>query len=121
MRELQDKVEERFILTKQFVLEAAIENAEKALGRRPVKVSRKIGHNYEMVDVYMYEGQAANAALKMLGNEIGMFGDRKDVRIVNEYDKMTDAELAQHLTEAAQRLLAGPVIENEGGDLVGGL
>ena len=116
MRELQDKAEKRFFLTKQFVLEAAIDNLEKALGHRPVRVSS----SEEPKDVYIYEGAVANAALRMLGAELGMFTDRKDVRLVtNEYDKMTDAELAQHLSEAAQLLLAGPVIEHNEVDLVG--
>src|SRR5437762_1575878 len=69
MQELQDKAEERFFLTKQFVLEAAIDNLEKARGLRPVKV----GPKDEPKEVYLYEGAVANAALRMLGNELGMF------------------------------------------------
>jgi hypothetical protein len=116
MRELQDKAEKRFFLTKQFVLEAAIDNLEKARGHRPVKV----GPKDDPKEVYLYEGAVVNATLRLLGNELGMFADRKDVRLVtNEYDKMTDAELAQRLTQGAQLLLAGPVIEHEGIDLIG--
>ena len=72
-------------------------------------------------DVYIYEGAVANAALRMLGAELGMFTDRKDVRLVtSEYDKMTDAELAEKLKEISQQLLLGPVIEHEGLDEIGG-
>lgn len=72
-------------------------------------------------DIYVYEAAAANAAIKMAGIEVGLFTDRKDVRLVtSEYDKMTDTELAQRLAEAAKLLLAGPVIEHDGIDLIGG-
>ncbi len=116
--ELRSRMITKVTLTKHYVIEATLENAEKALGRRPVKVSRRIGDKYEEADVFVYEGQIANAALKMLGNEIGIFHDKKDVRIVNEYDKLSDVELAAELEGAAQRLLESnmKVIEHDGGE-----
>jgi hypothetical protein len=113
--ELNSRKASRIVLTRNYILEAAIENAEKALGRRPVKISRKVGDKYEQTEVYLYEGQVANAALKMLGSELNMFVDRKDVRIVNEFDKLTDQELADELSRAARLLLEsdGKVIEHE--------
>lgn len=54
------------------------------------------------------------AALVDIGKHLGMFIDRTDFRIVNEFDKLTDVELAQRLVDVGQQLLlAGPVIENE--------
>lgn len=113
--ELRSRQVAKVTLTRHYILEAAIENAEKALGRRPVKVSRKVGDKYEQTEVYLYEGQVANAALKMLGSELNMFVDRKDVRIINEYDKLSDDELAEELKRAAQLLLESnmKVIEHE--------
>ena len=117
MRELQDKAEKRFFLTKQFVLEAAIDNLEKARGLRPIRIVSA----EEPKDVYVYEGAVANAALRMLGAELGMFADRKDVRLVtNEYANLTDEQLAQKLVDLGQQvLLGGPVIEHDGIDLIG--
>jgi phage terminase small subunit len=114
MRELQDKAEKRFFLTKQFVLEAAIDNLEKARGLRPIR----IGSAEEPKDVYIYAGAVANAALRMLGAELGMFADRKDVRLVtSEYANLTDEQLAQKLIEIGQQVLLGPpegpVIEHD--------
>lgn len=113
--ELRSRQVAKVTLTRHYILEAAIENAEKALGRRPVRIS-KGGKDKEPVEVYVYEGQVANAALKMLGSELNMFVDRKDVRIVNEYDKLSDDELAEELKRAAQLLLESnmKVIEHEG-------
>jgi phage terminase small subunit len=118
--ELQGKLADRLVLTRQYVLDAMIENAEKALGRRPVKVTRreKVGEDeYEDVtcEVFLYRGEIANQALKLLGSELNLFTERKDVRIANEYSKLTDQELAQKLVEVGrQMLLEGSVIEHDG-------
>lgn len=121
--ELKQRGAARIVLTKQFVLEATIENAEKALGRRPVKVTRRVRrgdetHN-ETSEVYVYEAAAANQALRMLGSEVGIYTER--IRIVNEYANLTGEQLAQKLVEIGQQvLLGGPVIEHEGLDRIGG-
>ncbi len=116
--ELLGKRQDRVTLNKTYVIDAAIENVEKALGRKPVKLSRKVGDSYEETEVYLYEGAVANAALKMIGSELGLFTDRKDFRIITGYDKLTDAELAEQLVKAGQLLLEdqAPVIEHEDGE-----
>ena len=116
--ELQEKAEKRLFLSKQFVIDALIENAEKALGRRPVRLG-KPKEDGSFDEVYVYEGAAANAAIRMAGMEMSMFVDRKDVTIANEYSKLSDEELAQKLVEVGQLMLAGPVIEQDEMDLIG--
>jgi hypothetical protein len=123
--ELKQRGAARIVLTKQFVLEATIENAEKALGRRPVKVTRRVRQDGIIIDqnceVFLYEPAAANQALRMLGSEVGIYTEREDIRIVNEYANLTDEQLAQKLVEIGQQvLLGGPVIEHEGLDRIGG-
>jgi hypothetical protein len=80
-------------------------------------------HN-ETSEVYVYEAAAANQALRMLGGEVGLYTERKDVRIVNEYANLTDEQLAQKLVEIGQQVLLGslegPVIEDDGIDLISG-
>jgi phage terminase small subunit len=115
--ELQEKAERRLFLSKQYVIDALIENIQKALGRKPVR----IGNFDKAEDVYVYEGAVANAAIRMAGTEMGMFTERKDVRIANEYSHLSDKELAEKLVEIGQQvLLGGPVIEHDGIDLIGG-
>jgi hypothetical protein len=99
------------------VIDALIENIQKALGRKPVR----IGKGDKVEDVHVYEGAVANAAIRMAGTEMAMFTERKDVRIANEYANLTDEQLARKLVEIGQQvLLGGPVIEHEGIDLIGG-
>lgn len=108
--ELQAKAEKQFFLSKQYVIDALIENIQKALGRKPVK----IGNGDSAKEVFVYEPAAANQAIRMAGLEMAMFTERKDVRIANEYAHLTDEELAQKLVEVGQLMLAGPVIEHDG-------
>jgi hypothetical protein len=117
--ELQGKLSERLILTRQYVLEGTIENFEKAIGRRPVKITRRERNGDDFHDVvtevFVYKGDIAASCLKMLGTELGLFTDRKELRVTNEYSKLTDQELAQKLVEVGQQmLLEGPVIEHDG-------
>ena len=106
--ELQERAERRLFLTKQYVIDALIENAEKALGRRPVRLGRPDGEG-QIQEVYVYEGAVANAAIRLAGAEMSMFVDRKGVTITNEYSKLSDEELAQKLVEVGQLMLAGQV------------
>ena len=108
--ELQAEAEKRFYLSKQYVIDALIENIQKALGRKPVR----IGTGDKVEDVYTYEPAAANAAIRMAGIEMAMFTERKDIRVANEYSKLSDEELARRLVEVGQQMLTGPAIEHDG-------
>jgi hypothetical protein len=123
--ELTARRVDKVVLSKQYVLEATIENAEKAIGRRPVKITRRVKRDDEGVnethEVFVYEPAAANQALRMLGSEVGMYTERKELKITNEYKDWTDEQLAKKLIEIGQQvLLGGPVIEHDGIDLIGG-
>lgn len=108
VKELQEKRQERFVLSKQYVLDSLIENAEIALGRKPIKVGLKGAER----EVYVYKGDVANAAIKLAGLEVGMFTERKDFRITTELDNLSDLELVATLAREAQTLL----LEDHSGD-----
>jgi hypothetical protein len=118
---LQEQAEKRFYLTKQYVIDALIENIQKALGRRPVRLG-KPKEDGSFDEVYVYEGAAANAAIRLAGAEMSMFTERRDVTVKNEYAHLTDEQLAQKLVEIGQQVLLGslegPV--NDGIDLISG-
>jgi hypothetical protein len=98
--ELQKEQQDRFVLTRQCLLDALFENIEKALGRRPVK----IGAAGE--EVYLYRGDVANAAIRMAGSELGLFTERKEITHKNsDLDQLSDVELVQVLAKEAQELL----------------
>jgi hypothetical protein len=51
-------------ITKQYLVDALIENIEKSLARQPVPVGA------EMTPMYVYRGEVANNAIKMAGSEV---------------------------------------------------
>ena len=97
--ELQAKKQERFVLARQHVIDGLIENVEKALGRKPVKLGKGA------TETYVYRGDVANRALQMLGSELAMFTERKEIKHAAEFEKYSDAELVQLLIQEAQTLL----------------
>jgi hypothetical protein len=57
-------------------------------------VQRKTGDGEEEVPgEYTYNGSVANKALELLGKELGMFIDRKEIGGLNEFARMSDEEL----------------------------
>ena len=74
------------------------ENVERAMQAEPVR--RKTGDGEEEVPgEFVYNGSVANKALELLGKELGMFIDRKEVGGPNEFDRMSDEELRAFLEE----------------------
>ena len=98
--ELRTLQVEKIVLSKQYAIEAIIENLEKALGRRPVKVGK------DASEIYVYRGDVANRALQMIGHEIGLFTEKKEIaHSIGEFKQYTDEELVQILEHEAQALL----------------
>lgn len=94
------KAVERVALTKEWVLAKLIENAERALQAR-----QATDDDGKPLGDFKYEGTVANRALELLGKELGMFIDRKEVRNVGEFDDISDlAELRRRLVERAEEL-----------------
>lgn len=96
--ELQGKNQSRVILSRQYVVDALIENAEKALGRKPVK----IGVNGDARETYVYRGDVANAAIRLAGMEFGMFVERKEIKHTSDLAKLSDTELLEVLVKEAE-------------------
>lgn len=70
----------------------------------------------ELVDVYKCartdkEWNTARATLKDIGLELGMFIERKDIRVHAMYEKLSDRDVLDQIAQANQELLT---IENAG-------
>jgi terminase small subunit-like protein len=92
VKELQERVAEKVVaktaLSKEWVLEKLPENLERALQQR-----RARNDDGEEVGDFTYQGNVANRALELIGKEIGMFIDRKEVGKPGDFAGMTDDEL----------------------------
>lgn len=76
--ELQEGAAEKAMISKQWVIERLIENANRAMQAVEVKDSEGNG-----TGEYKYDGSVANKALELLGKEVGMFVDRKQTTNVS--------------------------------------
>lgn len=102
------KAIERVGLTKEWVITRLRENAERALQAIPVTDSEGAP-----TGEYKYEGNVANRALELLGKELGMFIERKEVGQPGDFDRMSDDELRAELGALVASATTGDVAEGE--------
>jgi phage terminase small subunit len=97
--ELQDKVVERAIVTKGWVISRLVENVERAMQHEAVKDSEGA-----TTGEYRYDGSVANRSLELLGKELKMFVDRKEVGAPGEFDNLTAYELRERIRRETEAL-----------------
>ena len=100
LEDISAKAIEKAALTKSYVIKGLMENVERAMQKVPVTDAQG-----NPTGVYRYEGAVANRALELLGKELGMFIDRKEVTPKTEWDEIDDAdELRRRLLEYAAEI-----------------
>lgn len=86
-------------LSKEWVIRNLIENVERAMMAKPV-TQKQDGELVETGE-YKYEGAVANRALELLGKELGMFIERRDVRTTQTtVVDLSDADLVAVIRDA---------------------
>lgn len=86
-------------ISKSYVLETLYENVQRAMQKREIK-------NLQGVVVgFQYEGNVANRALELIGKELGMFVDRKEINGSVNITSGRLLELSDDQVETIQRLL----------------
>lgn len=86
-------------LTKQWIIENLMENVRRALQAKAV-----LDDDGEPTGEYAYNGMVANRALELLGKELGMFIDRKEIDIYGDLNRMTDGDLMLEVRRRAKDL-----------------
>ena len=77
-----------------------MDNVEKALGCKPVRIGK------EGLETFVYRGDVANNALKLAGNEIGMFTEKSEIsHRRSRNDDLSDADIVRQIRDEAQLLL----------------
>jgi len=97
--EIQTDIYQELKLEREHLVRLGLRNAEVAAGLRPTKIGR------DGVEVYVYRGDVVNNALKLLGSELGMFTEKKEVLHRARYEEMTHQELLKAIRDEAQLLL----------------
>lgn len=96
IQELQARAADGVVVSKQWVLERLIENANRAM-----QAEAALDDDGKPVGEYRYDGSVANRALELVGKELGMFIDRKEVRT-----GALDGASPDTLTEVREQLVA---------------
>lgn len=98
-----DSAAEKISISKSWVLNKLVENVERSMQVRPVK--KKVDGEEVDSGEFRYDGSVANKALELLGKELGMFIDRKEIKNVDEFDDMTVEELRELVSQEAEAIL----------------
>jgi len=108
---LRGKVTERAVektaISKAWVIEKLMENVERAMQAEPVRRKTDKGEE-EVPGAYVYSGSVANKALELIGKELGMFIERKEVGGPNEFAHMSDEELDAFIRGSIEPIEAVP-------------
>jgi phage terminase small subunit len=99
IKELRDAIAERVEIDRAWVLDRLVANAEKAATAEPV-----LNAEGEEIGEYKYQGQVVNRALELIGKEIGMFIDRKEVGKPGDFADLSDDELDAAIEQTARDL-----------------
>ena len=94
-------------LTKEWVIQTLQENVARAMQAIPAKTN----DDGEPAGGYQYQGSVANKALELLGKELGMFIERKEVGRPGEFESMNADELREYIRrESAALGIADPTV-----------
>ncbi len=94
--DIRAKAIENLIIDKQWVVRQLIMNHNRAFQKGMIA--------------------ASNQSLELIGRELGMFVDRKDIRVHAQFERLTDRELLQQLKEVTQQLAIEDKSEAEDAD-----
>ena len=90
-KKTQVAVVKQATMSRQYLVDALIENVEVALGRRPVK------QGLDGAEHYLYRGEVVNNAIKMAGGEVNLFRDKAEVTHKMDFSDLSDEELILRL------------------------
>lgn len=100
------KAVDQVALTKAWVLSQLIDNAMISAGQKTIKLKvMPRGADVPVeVEVNARDAAATNRALELLGKELGMFIDRKEVGQPGDFASMRDDELFETIKDRAKAL-----------------
>lgn len=98
-----EAVVEKVAIDKKWVIDRLVQNADRAM--QTTAVTDDDGNP---IGEYHYQGNVANRALELIGKEMGMFVERKEVGEPGAFDKMTDEQVLDELSKEAGQLGLAP-------------
>lgn len=104
----QQKAIDTLAIDKEMIMRRLLRNAERMGDDVPVAVQDEDGNTkIEVIPPSPAHIQASNRALELLGKEIGMFIDRKEIR-TGSLDTMNERELQEYIAQLDAALGGDP-------------
>lgn len=96
----EQKIERTITLNKAYVLNGLVEIAETGLGRKKLRKSVITSEGKEVeVEALQPDRAVAARAFELMGKELSMFIDRKEIGGPGDFDRMNNDELDAFLAE----------------------
>lgn len=80
-------------VNKSLVLEKLYQNAERAAGNQTQRIKRLVNGEVVEVEAHFIDRSSANRAYELVGKEIGMFVDRREVGNPGDFERLQRQEL----------------------------
>jgi hypothetical protein len=109
---------EQVALSRAWVLERLMRHAQVCLGEIPLRLKMRKAHSADVVELETHQpdASAANRALELLGRELNLFSEKKEVGKPGEFDHLSDEELMKWIesqSEAVRELERQPPTRQE--------
>src|SRR5262245_48518071 len=82
-----------------WVSDRLMRHAQVCLGEIPLRLKMRKAHSADVMELetHQRDASAANRALELLGREVNLFTEKKEVGKPGEFDHTTDEELAEFI------------------------
>jgi hypothetical protein len=86
------------------VLDRLMRHAQVCLGEIPLRLKMRKAHSADVVELetHQRDASAANRALELLGREVNLFTEKREVGKPGDFDHMADEELTAFIEEQGE-------------------
>ena len=90
---------EHVALSRAWVLDRLMRHAQVCLGEIPLRLKMRKAHSTDVVELETHQpdASAANRALELLGRELNLFTEKREVGKPGDFDHMADEELLKFI------------------------
>jgi hypothetical protein len=90
---------EHVALSRAWVLDRLMRHAQVCLGEIPLRLKMRKAHSADVVELetHQADASAANRALELLGREVNLFTEKKEVGKPGDFDHISDEELMKFI------------------------
>jgi phage terminase small subunit len=89
---------EHVALSRAWVLDRLMRHAQVCLGEIPLRLKLRKAHSADVMEqeTHQRDASAANRALELLGREVNLFTEKREIGKPGDFDHMSDEELNQN-------------------------